>query len=337
LGIPIPAGELRPRLVLQRSEPGQRVSLEAIASVTVVICCYSERRWNLLMASIASACAQEYPHTVVVVVDHSEKLYRRLLLHVPADVLVLRNVGAKGASGARNTAAARATSDYLVFLDDDAHAEPGWLRALTTAMGQAGVVGAGGHIEPAWSDGHPRWFPPEFGWVVGASFPGQVTSSGIVRNVWSGSMIVRRDAFQAAGGFREGFGKVGGVAEPEDTELCLRLTEATGGRWVFEPSAVVHHAVPPEREKVSYFVRRCWMEGRGKAGLRSIAADRSTSLSSESRYVRQVLPRAMRRYLAQVVSIDPAALAKAVCLALGLMTTVSGFALESVRKRARRP
>ena len=53
-----------------------------------------------------------------------------------------------------------------------------------------------------------------------------------MRNVWASNMAVRRAAFDAAGGFREDFGKVGAVSRPEDTDLCLRVT---GGRVAVRP------------------------------------------------------------------------------------------------------
>ena len=57
-----------------------------------------------------------------------------------------------------------------------------------------------------------------------ARTPGMPTVTAPIRNVWSASMVVRRETFMAVGGFRTGFGKLGGQNRPEDTELCLRMS-----------------------------------------------------------------------------------------------------------------
>ena len=44
---------------------------------------------------------------------------------------------------------------------------------------------------------------------VGGSYAGMPTRTAEIRNVWSASMVVRREAFTAVGGFRVGFGKNG--------------------------------------------------------------------------------------------------------------------------------
>jgi glycosyltransferase involved in cell wall biosynthesis len=118
--------------------------------VTVVIACYTERRWTSLLDAIASVRAQRYPHRLAVVVDHNEQLYARLRLACPDDVTILRNTGARGASGARNTAALAATTRYVAFFDDVSVAVPGWLVGLVAGMDQPGVVGSGGQIVGAW-------------------------------------------------------------------------------------------------------------------------------------------------------------------------------------------
>jgi peptidoglycan/xylan/chitin deacetylase (PgdA/CDA1 family)/GT2 family glycosyltransferase len=311
--------------------------------VTVVIACYTEQRWTSLLAAVASVRAQRYPHRLVVVVDHNEQLLSRLQRERPG-VTIMRNTGLRGASGARNSAALAATTEFVAFLDDDARAAPGWLERLVAAADQPGVVGAGGHIDPAWRCRPPQWFPREFGWVVGVSLPSSGTISPIptrplprrVRNVWSGSMIVDREVFARVGGFRDDFGKLGTANEPEDTELCLRMAStAPDAHWVFVPDAVIHHEVPPERATLRYFVKRCWNEGTGKASLARLPDGRADSLSAERSYVQRVLPRGVARYLGQVLRGDLSGAGRAAAVITGLLTTALGFALGTARRADR--
>src|SRR5204862_258563 len=67
-----------------------------------------------------------------------------------------------------------------------------------------------------------------------------------------------------AGGFRVGFAPRGDGTGLEDTDLCLRMTRSTGGRWVYVPDAVVDHAVPAGRTTLRFLLARCSREGRAK-------------------------------------------------------------------------
>ncbi len=246
------------------------------------------------MRAIESVCDQDYPNKLTVVVDYNEELYWQVLNAVPENVSVMRNTRSRGAAGARNTAALVSDCALVAFLDDDACAKTAWLRSLVCAMDQPGVVGVGGRILPRWQEERPRWFPPEFGWVVGASIADAGKGIFPVRNVWSGSMMVDREAFQKVDGFREHLSKVGGAARPEDTELCLRLSHVygTAGQWLMVPSALVEHYVPAHRTTLRYVLTRCWAEGAGKAQLHAMAADRSRALADEKMYLSKAIPRA---------------------------------------------
>ena len=127
----------------------------------------------------------------------------------------------------------------------------------------------GGRIDPLWSVSRPRWFPVEFGWAVGFSYQGMPEQAQPVRNVWAGNMAIRSSVFEAVGGFREDFGKVGDVARPEDTDLCLRAA-GERGIWLYEPTGTVGHWIPRQRATFRYFTRRCYHEGQGKAALAAL-------------------------------------------------------------------
>jgi hypothetical protein len=158
-----------------------------------------------------------------------------------------------------------------------------------------------------------------------------------VRNLIAANMAVRRDVFDALGGFRADFGKQGARSEPEETELCIRaLLRWPERRWIYHPPAAVRHVVPPRRSEWSYFVERCFNEGLGKARLQSYAP-RATALASERSYALGVLPRGVLRGLLDTVRRgDPWGAARAAAIMAGLAVTTAGY----VRGRAsarRRP
>ena len=262
--------------------------------VAVVLPCPTADRGTCLIAAIDSAKAQSpAPAEIVVVVDHNPKLYNRIRRDVPG-VTVLENRYAKGVSGNRNTGAFHTTTELIAFLDDDAIADSDWLSRLVTPFADATVVGTGGGIRPNWLRSRPPWFPDEFLWAVGGSYTGMPTETAPIRNVWSASMAVRRSTFLAVGGFRTGFGKEGNRNRPEDTELCIRMSQ-DGGRWMYVPDAIIAHAVPAGRDNLRFFLKRCYAEGRGKVQM--AALNEGDSLGSERNYLRRTLPRAVAREL----------------------------------------
>src|SRR5271168_3336745 len=90
---------------------GDRYGLGTVMSVrdhSVVICVYTEDRWDQICAAVQSLREQSLPCAeIIVVVDYNRGLYERLVAAMP-DVSVVENTDAKGLSGARNTGLALA-------------------------------------------------------------------------------------------------------------------------------------------------------------------------------------------------------------------------------------
>ncbi|HEU4349888.1 MAG TPA: glycosyltransferase family 2 protein [Actinoplanes sp.] len=307
-------------------------------AVSIVIPTHAEQRWASLVRAVACARSQLYtPAEIVVVVDHNPALYRRARRDL-AGVTVLENLYAQGVSGNRNTGAFHTHTALIAFMDDDVIAEPDWLGRLVAPFAEPAVVGTGGGIRPSWQGPAPRWMPEEFLWAVGGSYAGMPTVTAPIRNVWSASMVVRRETFMAVGGFRTGFGKLGGQNRPEDTELCIRMSALRGGRWMYVPEAVIRHEVPPVRATFSFFLRRCYAEGRGKVQMAGLT-ERDGSLTAERDYLRS-LPGAVARNIAAASRGRGAHHAlKAGSVLAGVAAAGFGGVLEtfSTRRAVRRP
>jgi cellulose synthase/poly-beta-1,6-N-acetylglucosamine synthase-like glycosyltransferase len=297
----------------------------SLPTVSVVIAAFSLNRWGDLREAVASVRAQTVQVLeTVVVIDHNPELMAKAASELP-EVTVVANAGLRGASGARNTGVAGSRGQVLAFLDDDAVARSNWLEALLQHFTDPSVVGVGGRLEPLWKTCRPRWFPLEFDWAVGCSYRGMPESAARVRNVWSNNMAIRRRAFDAVGGFRIGFGKVGARSRPEDTDLCLRAAECNGGGiWIYEPNAIAGHQVPAERTTLSYFLKRCYYEGQGKAALASFNGV-TESTSTERQYARHVLPHGVVRGLLETARGEASGMARSCAIIVGLSFATAGF------------
>jgi glycosyltransferase involved in cell wall biosynthesis len=296
-----------------------------VPSASVVIAAFSSERLEALREAVASVAAQTVPALeTIVVVDHNPALLAELRA-APDGAVVLENTFPHGASGARNTGVAASRGDVVAFIDDDVTASPRWLEELLVAYRGLEVMGVGGRIDPDWLTGRPGWFPPEFDWVVGCTYTGMPAQTTPQRNLIAANMSIRRDAFEALGGFRTDFGKQGTRSEPEETELCIRALRRWPDRvWLYEPRAGVRHKVPAARARWRYFVERCFNEGIGKARLASYSS-RTEALSTERRYVRSVLPRAVARGLSESARGDRDGARRAAAVVAGLAITACGY------------
>jgi glycosyltransferase involved in cell wall biosynthesis len=304
--------------------------------ISVVVCAYTQARWDELVASVLSVLAAG-SKDVIVVVDHNPALLRRCQEQFP-QLVVLPNREERGLSGARNTGLLAAHGAVVAFIDDDAVAAPDWLAKLAVAYGSPDVVAVGGHIEPMWRGANPHWFPAEFRWVFGCSYRGLPVVPARVRNLIGCNMSFRRWTFDEIGGFATGLGRIDLIPVGcEETDLCIRVHQ----RWperdiLYLPDAQVHHNVSRGRVSVRYFVRRCFAEGRSKAHVAS-SVGQDAALSTERDYVRNVLVSGVRQGFSDARRGDRWGLARAAAIVSGLAITATGYGKGHLfeRRRAR--
>jgi GT2 family glycosyltransferase len=179
---------------------------------------------------------------VVVVDDGSTDDTPQLLAGFGPRVAVIRHDRPAGFAAACNRGAAGASTDHVVFLNNDTIPEPGWLDALARAAArhpEAGVFGAK-LLYPDRSVQHA-------GMAVGqnrhpchlyAGFPADhpaVNRPREFRMVTGACVLVRRPLFDRLGGFDTGY-----LNGYEDVDLCLRA-RAAGHAVRYCPAAVVVH------------------------------------------------------------------------------------------------
>jgi GT2 family glycosyltransferase len=318
------------------AEPGSASSKSAQAlRAAVVVCAYTGRRWDLLVEGVGAILAQTpAPDRVILVIDHNDELLESARQRFSEGVEVVPNTSQPGLSGARNTGIGLAEEDVVVFVDDDAVPEPGWLAALMSAYG-GDVLGVGGAIQPRWATARPGWFPAEFDWVIGCTYRGMPESPGSVRNLIGANMSLRREVFERVGGFRDELARIGTLPFGcEETELCIRARQSMpGGVFWYEPAARVHHWVSRDRTRFSYFRKQCFNEGRGKALIAGFVGAQD-GLSSERSYALRVLPAGILGSLqATSRDRDAAGVLRAGAIVVGLLSAAAGYFATRLRER----
>jgi len=153
-------------------------------------------------------------------------------------------------AGVRNEAARAAAGDVLAFVDADHRLWPGWLAAALESIALDGVAAVGA----------PYHAPDAGTWVqrMYDTFRQRTTAPADTRWLASGNLVVRRDAFLAAGAFDASLETL------EDVDLCQRL-RARGGRLLHDPRMRSTHAGDPATLRALFF-GELW---RGRDNLRA--------------------------------------------------------------------
>jgi GT2 family glycosyltransferase len=157
---------------------------------------------------------------------------------------------------ARNAGAARGSAPWLLFLDADVHAPPDLLdRLFASEPGERTAILAGAVIdEPAGPGAPPALRYAE----VKRSMSQEVTlGHGRWAFAQTANCAVRREAFEAAGGFRED------VRSGGDADLCWRLG-AAGWELERRPGAAVVHR---NRTSVAALLAQRFRHGSGAGWL----------------------------------------------------------------------
>jgi GT2 family glycosyltransferase len=163
-------------------------------------------------------------HEVLVVDDASTDETPAMLAEYGDAVKHVRLERNAGFATACNTGAAAAEGGYLVFLNNDTIAQPGWLDALAAYADTHDVAVVGSKL--LFPDGTVQHAGVVFGFQgdplhIYAGCPADhpaVNKSRPFQSVTAACVLVRRDAFEQVGGFDTGYHN-----DLEDVDLCLRL------------------------------------------------------------------------------------------------------------------
>jgi O-antigen biosynthesis protein len=179
----------------------------------------------------------------VIVVDDCSSDETADYLERCQGLTVIRNESNAGFIHSCNAGAAAASSDYLVFLNNDTTVTDGWLEALLgtfETMPDAGVVGA----RLVYPDGRLQEaggiiFNDASGWNYGRGDDPdrpQYTFVSEADYVSGACLAIRRQDFEQLQGFDSRYAP----AYYEDTDLCFQV-RAIGKRVIYQPAATIIH------------------------------------------------------------------------------------------------
>jgi GT2 family glycosyltransferase len=209
-------------------------------SATIVIPAWNE--WALTRACLETLRPTLSLRDRVVVVDNGSVDGTAAGLRAYSWVQVVSHPENLGFAAGCNSGAAGATGDVVVFLNNDTLLPARWLDGLLTPFADASVGATGPRsnfvsgpqlVEGVEYDPERPATISRFARSWREEHRGRTTE---VHRLVGFCLAVRREAFEAVGGFDDAFG-IGGA---EDDDLCLRLADA-GHRLLITHESFVHH------------------------------------------------------------------------------------------------
>jgi len=226
-----------------------------------------------MLASLQATIPATLDHEIILVDDGSTDGTRDWLktLAQPPFTVVLneRNLGY---AGANNRAAAEATGEFLVLLNNDLELTPGWLEPMLAVQRELSKPGAIGNVQLNANSGdidHAGIY------VTAKGKPEHDVRFPLTRNcklspaITGACLLIERSLWRELGGFHPQF-----INGGEDIDLCFRAAQLGRTNAVALHSVIRHHvSASPGRkrhdEQNAYWLTLRWKDELMRLGARA--------------------------------------------------------------------
>lgn len=282
---------------------------------SVIVCTYN-RAQNLpscIEHLIAQRDVDNLEWEVVVVnnnsTDNTAAIIAALLKSSPIQLRCLFEP-AQGLSNARNCGIRNSYGTHVVFIDDDIHVSPRWLRAYADIFRTYDCDAAGGRILVESPQSLPVWIQPDMMGFLGQLDYGDAAFEfdGRSRHPFGGNMAFHRRSLERVGDFNPNLGRKGAGASSEElfkgeeTDY-FRQVSASGGHIWYAPGAIVRHRILPYQLTRRFFLTIHYNEGYQSVALE--APYRGRKLLGAPVFVFPQALRALMRYIVQSLTRGP--------------------------------
>ncbi|MEW5746942.1 MAG: glycosyltransferase [Nitrospirota bacterium] len=233
---------------------------------SVVVCTYNRAvSLKRTLASLAAMAPPDDAEWELLVIDNNSPDATREAVEEFAGTapLTVRYVfePQQGLSYARNRGVREARGEIIAFTDDDIVVDALWLRNIVRAFREHDAGCIGGKIIPLWSQPRPAWFTSELFWYLALLDLGDEVRILTEPQLWGANFAVKASLFSRYGYFNPAAGRIGEKLYAGEETQFIRTLIGNGEKVCYVPDIVVHHVVPAERIRKSYFRRTIFDRG----------------------------------------------------------------------------
>jgi glucosyl-dolichyl phosphate glucuronosyltransferase len=240
--------------------------------ISIIICSYN--RADYILNAIDSLVKQDFDTSnfEIIVVDNNSKdntkfLVENYIKNNQRHHIIYINETNQGASFARNNGASIAKGKLYCFIDDDAIAQPDFLKNIEIFyQANESIAGFGGRIIPLYIPEEPKWMSHYTSSLVGNfNYSNKAVEFNKNRYPLESNMIVTAQAFHQVNGFNiklpgvVGTLRIGG----EGKDFFMRM-KACEHQIFYVPNIIVLHVVETKKLTREYMYRVASGIGRGE-------------------------------------------------------------------------
>lgn len=231
--------------------------------LTIVICTFN--RGYLLPETIPTIFQQNVEknryHVLIVnnnSIDNTQELLESFAKQY--ENLSVINEPKQGLGYAKNIGMEKTTTDWIVYLDDDAKVPNDFVKKAINNINNSKFQCFGGVYLPWYKYGKPKWFLDRY-----ASNKGKLSEFNTLNKdfISGGIMAIKKSTLKKFGGFPTNLGMSGNqIAYGEETLLQIRMRKS-GMKIGYDPNWVIFHLVNRYKLSLRWFIKSGFASGCG--------------------------------------------------------------------------
>ncbi len=246
--------------------------------LSVIICTYNRDQYIYnILKSIAENDFPVEKFEIILVnnnsTDNTEAECNRFRTGFPQPAFHYFVEKEQGLSYARNRGIKEATGDILLYVDDDAIVEKGYLQAYYTFFKQhASAMAAGGPVIPKYETEEPKWMSRFTRPLITSCIYKGKNISEFKRGEYpiGANSAFRKEVFEKTGLFNVDLGRKGdNLMGAEEKDIFDKMHSA-GLKYYYLPGAVLYHLISGTRLTKGYFNRLTYSVGKSER-MRTLA------------------------------------------------------------------
>ncbi len=190
--------------------------------------------------------------------DDTENIYNKYKnIFLNSNYIFEPNIGL---SNARNRAIKECGTDWIAFIDDDAIARKDWIHTIYEIIENYNYDIFGGIYLPWYLDGKVSWYKDEY--ATNSTWLKYQERIVLEKGTLSGGNCVFKRSLFKNHYFDNSLGQKGDRMAYGEESRIQNILRNEGAIIGFVPDMVIYHYVPLSKQKISWFFRREFANGR---------------------------------------------------------------------------